>query len=254
MALAEALATPRDILPFTAGADIVILGEVHDNPVHHITQAQIVEVLSPAAIVFEMLDPDEAALLTVEAVNDLDTLASDLDWANSGWPNFEFYAPLFGAAAGRAFGAEVPREDAQAAFASGAAEAFGDGAADFGLTDPLPEGEQAAREAGQLAAHCDALPTEILPGFVEAQRLRDAVLAQTTLQALEEFGGPVVVITGNGHARRDWGMPALLAQAAPEVTVASLGQFEAEPEDPPPFDAWFVTDPVDRPDPCAAFR
>ena len=43
------------------------------------------------------------------------------------------------------------------------------------------DSEQAAREAEQMAAHCDALPEDILPGFVEAQRLRDAALAEDVL-------------------------------------------------------------------------
>jgi hypothetical protein len=165
------------------------------------------------------------------------------------------YAPLFG------FGAEVPiygagigRDAAQAAFADGAAAAFSGDSARFGLTDALPEDEQAAREAEQMTAHCDALPPEILPGFVEAQRLRDAALAEAALAALEAHGPPVAIITGNGHARRDWGVPAVLQVAAPDVTVMALGQFEAVPDGPVPFDLWAVSDPVDRPDPCAAFR
>jgi hypothetical protein len=64
----------------------------------------------------------------------------------------------------------------------------------------------------------------------------------------------VVVVTGNGHARADWGVPALLARPRRKWAVFTLGQFEAEPEAPVPFDAWTVADPVDRPDPCAAFR
>jgi uncharacterized iron-regulated protein len=131
---------------------------------------------------------------------------------------------------------------------------FGEGAARFGLDLPLLPIEQSMREAGQLAAHCDALTTDILPGFVEAQRLRDARLADAALRALADTGGPVVVITGNGHARIDWGVPALLAMAAPDVTVLSLGQLEAAPAIAPPYHLWIVTDPVDRPDLCAAFR
>ena len=37
------------------GADIVVLGEIHDNPRHHEIQAEIVQALQPAAIVFEMI-------------------------------------------------------------------------------------------------------------------------------------------------------------------------------------------------------
>jgi uncharacterized iron-regulated protein len=93
----------------------------------------------------------------------------------------------------------------------------------------------------------------MLPGMVEAQRLRDARFAQTALRALEETGGPVAVITGNGHARTDRGMPRALARLAPGVDVLSLGQLESRPAAPPPFDVWRVTEPAERPDPCAAF-
>ena len=105
-----------------------------------------------------------------------------------------------------------------------------------------------------MEAHCDALPEDILPGMVEAQRLRDAALARAVLAAMAETGGPVAVITGNGHARRDWGLPRMLARAAPDLTLVSIGQFEAPPEDDPPFDLWLVTTPAPRDDPCAAFR
>lgn len=239
-----------------AGADVVLLGEIHDNPAHHAFQAEVIDALSPTALVFEMITAEAADLITPDLASDGAALAEALDWANSGWPDFAMYAPLF--AFGQDVpirGALVPREAAQAAFADGASAVFGGEAERFGLTRALPEDQQAQREAEQMASHCDALPEEILPGFVEAQRLRDASLAQAALAAFEAEGGPVVVITGNGHARRDWGVPALLAEAAPDLRVVSLGQFEASPEAEVPFDFWSVSAPVtDRPDPCAAFR
>jgi uncharacterized iron-regulated protein len=89
--------------------------------------------------------------------------------------------------------------------------------------------------------------------MVEAQRLRDAAFSSTALAALENEGTPVVVITGTGHARRDWGMPAVLAIAAPEVRVVSIGQFEEETPAGDLFDRWFVSEPAPREDPCEAF-
>jgi len=244
------------ILAAMATVDVVILGEVHDNPGHHALQAQVLRGLNPSAVVFEMLTAGEAALITPTLASDPAALEAALDWSNSGWPDFEFYAPLFTMAAnGSVFGAEVPRDQAQRAFAENAASVFGEGAARFGLDQPLPEDQQAMREAGQMAAHCDALPPEILPGFVEAQRLRDAVLAQAVLDAIEATGGPVAVIAGNGHARNDWGVPALLAIAAPDLRVISLGQVEdGDAPDDAPFDLLASAPPVERPDPCAAFR
>ena len=235
--------------------DVIVLGEVHDNPAHHTSQAVAVAAIAPAAIVFEMLTLEQAALVTPDLIADADAMAAMLDWANRGWPDFAMYHPIFAAAPDAAiYGAEVPRPEASRAFAEGAAAVFGEGAARFELDLPLLAIEQSMRETAQLAAHCDALPTDILPGFVEAQRLRDARLAEAALTALADTGGPVVVITGNGHARIDWGVPALLAMAAPDVTVLSLGQLEAAPATDPPYHLWIVTDAVDRPDPCAAFR
>jgi uncharacterized iron-regulated protein len=132
---------------------------------------------------------------------------------------------------------------------------FGAEAGGYGLDQPLPAEEQAARELEQAEAHCDALPEELLPGMVAAQRLRDAGLARAVVEAMSATGGPVAVITGNGHARRDWGLEVYLSHAAPELSVLSVGQLETPPEeDDPPFDLWLVTEPAEREDPCAVFR
>jgi len=254
-AYGQAGPAPAEIAAAAAGADVVILGEVHDNPAHHATQAEVAAMLAPTAFVFEMIDTEDAARITPASAADPDALAQTLSWDETGWPDFAFYAPLFQQAAATAvYGAEVDRTAAQAVFSSSAAEVFGDAADRFGLTTPLAEAEQAAREAEQLAAHCDALPTEILPAFVEAQRLRDAALAEQVIDAITATGGPVVVITGNGHARRDWGVPAVLATVAPELQVFSLGQLEGDLPDSAPFDMMVTAAPVERPDPCAAFR
>lgn len=256
---AQQVADPAMVIARAAQADIVVLGEMHDNPAHHAFQAAIVDALSPTALVFEMLTVEEAARVTADLASMPGKLAETLDWANSGWPDFDMYYPLIAfAARGPILGAEITRDMAQGAFAGEAAAVFADTfGADpqrYGLTDPLPDEEQALREAEQNAAHCDALPPEILPGFVAAQRLRDTALAHQALTALERHGGPVVVITGNGHARTDRAVPRLVAEAAPEVRVLALGQFEATPTAPVPFDLWTITEAMERGDPCAAFR
>lgn len=236
-------------------ADVVILGETHDNPIHHAHQAIAVEAIRPAAVVFEMLSAEQAARVTPELIGSEAALGAILGWEGSGWPDFSMYYPVFVAArSAEFFGAEAPREEVRQAVGAGAAEAFGEDAARFGLDRPLPEPEQMVREAGQLLAHCGAIPGEALPGMVAAQRLRDAWLARAVLDARAITGGPVVVITGNGHARSDWGLPRVLSEAAPDLSVLTIGQYEEEAEADPPYDYWLVTDPAVRPDPCAAFR
>lgn len=235
-------------------ADVIFLGEVHDNPAHHIHQEQVIISLQPAALVFEMLTADQAARLTspIPSESELRTL---LDWDSSGWPDFSMYYPLFTAAPDVAiFGAALPRDEARAAMANPLPAAFPGDAMRFGLDADLSPEEQADREDLQARAHCDALPQTLLPGMVAIQRLRDALLAEAALRAYAKTGGPVAVITGTEHARTDWGAPAALALAAPEITILSVGQFESVPDAAPPHDLWLVTDPHPRPDPCEAFR
>jgi len=244
--------------PLPLAADIVILGEVHDNPDHHRNQAAWIAQIGPTAVVFEMLTPDQAAIIRVAGAVD----PEQIGWAESGWPDFAVYAPVFDAAEGVPIsGGQVPRDQVRQAFDIGAEAAFEQIAGEYGtgwalgLGEPLPPEEQAAREAEQNAAHCDALPSEMLPGFVEAQRLRDAALAAATLDALEANGPPVVLITGNGHARRDWGVPAYIAQAAPGRSVLSVGQYQDTiPDGEIPFDHAVAAPAAQRPDPCAVFR
>ena len=151
------------------------------------------------------------------------------------------------------FGAHVSRERARAAMQQGVASYFGVQSEIYGLSEPLGHEEQAAREAHQLAAHCDALPSEILPMMVDIQRLRDAELARATAQALAKTDGPVVVITGNGHARKDWGMPVHLTKARADLLVYSIGQGETGLMPEGVFDEVTYSPAASRDDPCAAF-
>ena len=236
-------------------ADVVIIGEVHDNPVRHLNQAAVIALAAPKAVVFEMLTDDMARLVTPDTAND-PSLGATLDWEASGWPDFAIYAPIFASLGDAVTIGAAPDEAVRAAAReAGVATVFGADAARFGLDQPLPLAQQEAREALMQANHCGALPPGLLPTFVAMQRFTDASFARATLDALETYGAPVVVITGNGHARTDWGMPVYLNAAAPNVAVTSVGQLtQANPD--APYDLVQITPPApsDGGDPCAAFK
>lgn len=237
-------------------ADVVILGEIHDNPAHHLGQAQMMRRIEPTAVVFEMLTPEMAQAVGDWGRVDLAGLGERIGWEAAGWPAFAMYLPVFEALGdAKVVGAALPRAQVRAAFTEGAAGVFGTQAARFGLNDPLPEAQRARRAQMQFDAHCAAMPLEMMDGMIEAQRLRDAEFSRATLDALEQFGAPVVVITGNGHARKDWGMPFVMARAAPQVSVFAVGFVEApEGTDTVRFDATVPTPAAIRGDPCAAFK
>lgn len=246
---AAALGFERDL----SGADIVLIGEVHGSPAHHANQARLVRDLAARAVVFEMLEPAQAARALPGLRADRAALDDAIGWSAGPWPDFALYYPIFAAAgAAPVYGAARPRAEVRRAIGEGAAAVFGAGADAFGIDRPLDQETQAAREALQAEAHCNALPETLLPGMVEAQRLRDADLAAAALAAHARNGGPVVVIAGNGHVRSDWGVPALLAMAAPGLKVVAIGQGTGAGGQP--FDGWLEAESVLPEDPCAAFR
>jgi uncharacterized iron-regulated protein len=236
--------------------DIYVLGEVHDNPAHHAEQARLMALIAPQTVVWEMLSLEQVTAMGAVDRTDAAALEQALAWGASGWPDFAMYHPIFLAAvAARHQGAHAPR-DALTQVMQGGLEAVltNEDIARWGL-GALPAKDQAAREAEQMAAHCNALPPELLPGMVDAQRLRDWYLSSAAVQAVEKGEGPVVVITGTGHARKDTGVPALIAAARPDLAVWSLGQTETGADvDTAAFDAVIVTPPTPRKDPCLAFK
>lgn len=236
-------------------AQILFLGEQHDNPSHHAVQAAWVATLQPTALVFEMLTPAQAARVTPQMLTDANELATALDWEQSGWPDFAMYYPIFAAAPNaEIYGAGVPADRVRGLMGNPLEQIDPALTARFSLDRPLPAEQQEQREALQMSAHCDALPVEMLPMMVDIQRLRDAALAGAALDAYQATGGPVVVITGNGHARTDWGAPFYVSAAAPDLAVFALGQGEAGSAPMGGFDVIADGPSVDRGDPCDAFR
>lgn len=235
----------------TLTGDVVILGEFHDNPTHHKVQAAALLELAPKAVVFEMLTPDEAQRLD-KIPRDRSAIEAMVEGFH--WSNITAYADVL-AASPVILGAALPREDMRGAFSDGAATVFGAEAPVFGLTTPVPKAQLEERKQLQFEAHCEAMPLEMMGGMVEAQRLRDAAFARATLAALDTYGAPVVLITGNGHARTDWGVPAYLEKARPTISVTSIAQGEAGHAPAGTYDLILADAPSPkRGDPCAAFR
>ncbi|WP_417807313.1 ChaN family lipoprotein [Thioclava sp.] len=247
-----------DALDHISG-DIVVLGEIHDNPTHHLNQARAIAAIKPKAVVFEMLSSAQAAKTTLALLNDEKALDRALGWEQAGWPDFAIYYPIFKPLGdARIYGAAEPRDVVRSAMTAPLPEVFGPDAARYGLDKPYADTLQKRLEAEAQDDHCNALPEKLLPGMVAAQRYRDAAFARTVQQAYQDTGGPVVLITGSGHARNDLAVPALLRKLDPSAKVVSIGQIEAEPDAPAspdqPFDYWIVTPPTPRDDPCAAFK
>ena len=269
----DILAEAGTLVQRLKGADVVVLGEVHDNPLHHEFQADIVTALAPAGLSFEMVAPEDESMLARlrRERAPAAVLGAALRWEERGWPDFAMYAPIF-EAAGRAevTGGAVDPRILALAMEEGAAvagrSALGASVVRYGLEADLDEAMLAEAVAEQVRAHCDAIPEALAERMVEAQRVRDAAFADAVLRA-RALGddGQVVLIAGKGHGRIDRGVPALVERAAPNLQVVTIAFAEVREgaEDwqayagggpSPLYDYLWFTEAAEREAPCIAFR
>ena len=276
----EATATRRTLEPSAlfgalAAARVVVLGEKHDNPDHHALQAQAIDALvargRKPAVVFEMIERGQQAALDAartRAPGDVDAIAAALDWQRSGWPEWSLYRPVFASAvrhglpivAGsldRADVMEVARRGTQALEPSFVAQ--------HKLAEPSSDAPAEALREEMRQAHCSMMPESMLDAMVLVQRARDAMLASQTHAALERASS-AVVIAGNGHARKDRGVPRYLERAwGVESVVLALLEVQPDvqelaglaPDDAGgalPYDYVWLTPRATDEDPCAALR
>lgn len=253
------------------GARYVLLGEIHDNAQHHELRAVLLrQLLSdgvPSVVVFEQVDREHSAALAAAAAGtpgDVDAVitAGALDRRGWRWP---LHRPVFAAALdGGAVlaGGNLSRADASRLVRGGVAQAPADLRA---LIDPVLDTSWTPEHQAELLhqvdiGHCGALPASMLAPMALAQRGRDAALALAMFQAARQAapGARVVLIAGNGHVRRDIGVPhdlAVLDASARAVSVAFLELDDGRPGavDGPYDAAWFTPRAV-RDDPCADFK
>lgn len=131
-----------------------------------------------------------------------------------------------------------------------------------GQRQSQPDGapHQALLEAQQqqvLLAHCQQLPVAMAPAMARAQIARDLLMAELILQQRSS----VVLVAGNGHIRKDWGVPYWLQYAARTspagstmVPWQSIAFLEQAPDSPDYADLWQLIPVQPRPDPCAGFK
>lgn len=266
-----------------AQAPLVLLGEVHDNAGHHAFRADLIrDVLAaratagPAlpALVFEHvrtdLQPALARFATAPSeARTPEALFDALAWERSGWPARTLFAPLMTIAIARdlpLYAGDVPRATMQAVARRGLEALPADVVARFGLQAPLAAPLAAALLDELEASHCGLMPRTAFAGMAQAQRLRDATLADGLATAARRHGA-AMLLAGNGHVRTDRGVPPYLRERVPDLARVAVLLIEVQagredalsyvPRDPegrPAADFVVFTAAAARPDPCVAMR
>ncbi len=241
---------------------VVLLGEVHDNAAQHVTRIaalrRLLESGARPAIAFEQFDRerqadiDRARRETPPPGRTLAEHVVEQARPARGW-NWALYRPFVELALDHDLpivAANLSRADAVRVATQGFGAAFDEATRVRAALDALPPAMLAAHERAVDAGHCHRLPAEALPGMARAQIARDLALAEAIRP---HFARGVVLLTGNGHARTDIGVPFFLDEAE-RGRVVAIGLLEREPaaaEWAARFDVAFVTPVQEREDPCA---
>ena len=240
-------------------AHFILLGEVHDNAEHHRARAQLLHELladgRTTRVLFEQMSIGTEAAIA-EAPRNAEAVASAgrLDRKAWQWP---LHKPLFEAAlaAGATLGGASLERDAVRAVMREGASAAPTAFRPWLLDTRWTATQQATQELFIEHGHCGLLPRSQWQPMVMGQRARDAAMASAMLAA--PHGERVVLLAGNGHVRRDVGVPYYLEGAGvPARDVASVGYTERGDDDPThaAFDIVFTLPAASRTDPCAPLR
>jgi uncharacterized iron-regulated protein len=230
---------------------LLLYGEVHDNAHHHALRLEhlraLVERGARPALLFEPFDLERQADIdrARAAGADAQALIDAAAAPGAGWP-WWLLRPLVALALQHDLpivAANVSRTQARRVIAEGLAAQ--------GFVADVPADIGSAQAALIEASHCGLIDAPTARRMALAQVARDQAMARL-VQRHAERG--VVLVAGNGHVRRDIGVPRWL-DAPLQGRVEVVGQVESAADAPPgAFDRTVVTPPQLREDPCAAMK
>jgi uncharacterized iron-regulated protein len=261
---AQSFIDEAELLRRAASADILLLGETHDNAEHHRLQLRVLQARTASgarpALLMEQFDIDQQAALDEARRAGRDPAPLMRGWD---WPQ---YAPLVALAETEGLAlvaANLPRAATRPVVREGYSTLPAGEVQRLALERVWDEARQKYMVDLIEASHCGKVTPALRDGLVRAQRLRDATLADAALGKVDHGA---VFILGRGHARHDVGVPLYLAARRSGTRVLSVGFVEvgAGKTAPSayetgrvgsitPYDILWFTPRAERPDPCLAF-
>ena len=234
---------------------MVLLGELHDNKLHHELRGSLIGrfATSQRSIVSEHLPAPFQVSFGSDTKSDLE--AAGFDTEGWDWPMHQsLYEPIKNKGL-RVVGGNLPKEEARRMFLQGASS-LPERMAKTYSQSRLDEAAERKLDHDLVEGHCGKLPEKYLLRMRFAQRMTDLSLAHNLLDRR-----PSLLIAGNGHVRRDYGVPQILASVAPERKVVSVGFLERGGDlqellesTSGQYDYIWITERAERKDPCENFK
>ncbi|MCU7939519.1 MAG: ChaN family lipoprotein [gamma proteobacterium symbiont of Bathyaustriella thionipta] len=256
----------------TLTAQVILLGETHDNARHHQLQAQFISYLTennqPPAVAFEMLNQNQQSIINSFEANqyasdgnshfgstrsgekNTQLFADKINWQESGWPEWPYYHPVFYQTINNKLpiiAANLDLKQIRKVIKEGSqtlSQEYQD------LLNKYQYDEALKKELEQevQSAHCDMLPEKMLSPMLLGQQTRDIAMTQAIQSTLLKYNtatkAQIVLIAGSGHTRTDYGIPFYLQQENPELRLISIAFVEVSEDEFKPDDyakAWSKT-------------
>lgn len=239
-----------------ASADLLLLGEVHDNMAGHAARVALLRTRVEAgwrpAIAMEQFDTGQQTALdaAVRECPDAECVVAKVAPAKSGW-TWAYYTPVIALAMEYKLplrAANLSRADASKIVKGGFADALPAELIARYQLNALPASLLTAQETEVRDSHCGALPETMVGPMAKAQIARDVVMAETMRT---HAANGVVLIAGNGHVRKDVAVPFWLRRDG--LAPRAVGFLEPT-SDASMFDAVERIPASERPDPCEGFK
>jgi uncharacterized iron-regulated protein len=228
---------PATLARELAAADIVLVGETHDNPDHHNLQAWIIRELvrkgRKPTVAMEMIGADQQPQLAGYIGRQNATpegLGDALGW-NKHWPDWNIYLPIARAVFDNKLAlvpADADADRIEQVSRTGLNALIETEKQRLGLNAALASSDSAALLSEIKQAHCGLLPATDIEPMSQVQRFRDAAMADNLLTAAGKSAGGVVLIAGAGHVRTDRAVPFYLRQRGPQYRTLSVMLVEVD--------------------------
>jgi uncharacterized iron-regulated protein len=237
---------------------VLLLGEVHDNAAGHRARFEELKrrVLAGwrPAIAMEQFDEGSQALLTRAQRDCADPACIVRVMEGPRW-DWDLYKPVLDLALTYdlpLLAANLSRADASRVVRDGFGTTFDAATIAAYKLHQLPADIVAAQQREIVASHCNMLPEMMVGGMVNAQIARDVMMAKVVRA---EASRGVVLLAGNGHVRKDIGVPRWLNATTPVLSVSTVAYVEkGDQVSAGEYDTSTVLAPHVRPDPCAKFK
>lgn len=242
--------TLADIVNAAAEADVVFLGEIHDDSLGHVVQAHLLRAMQerygaerPLVLGMEMFETDVQGVIDeYEAglIRERDFLSASRPWGNydPDYRRLVEYAiqnaiPVVGTNAPKRYVSRVSREGNLDAGLTGIPDAGRATMPDAVAPPSGPLAEKFRGLMGDMGGHgaMPGMPT--VDGMLAAQNLRDATMAWALHNAMDGLPEPLAIhVNGSFHSDGGLGIPEQLARLAPEARALIVSARPASGEAP----------------------